>query len=279
MNPTSVAWRGLTIGAGSVYRIRALDGWEELPAHRYEKNPRTRAHGTHASDVWADERIITLEGWCWTAAERDQAVADLQDTMTFGGGEEPLTVTAAGRTLTAQAQLLAARQQLLRGEWGVGRFGWLAQWRCPDPLRYGAAVTAPTGLPSPGGGLLYNLYKPGKLDYGTPGGSGRLTLSNAGNAPAPIVFDVLGPLPAGFEISAAGQRLVYPTAVPAGQTITIDTAGGTVLAEGTADRRAELTVADWIQVPPRSDLTVQFTSLGGYEPAASLTASWSETRW
>lgn len=278
MNPTSALWRGLLLGAGSLYRIRALDGWEELPAPRYDKTPRARAHGTHSSAVWADERIVTVEGWCWTAAERDQMLAALQATMTFDGGEEPLTITAAGRTLTAQAQLLAARPQLLRGEWGVGRFGWLAQWRCPNPLRHGPAQTATTGLPTSGGGLTYPLAYP--LGYGTGGNPGRLTLTNPGTAAASIVFVVSGPLAGGFELSASGMRLRYPVTVPAGQPVTIDTAAGTVTVEnGTADRRGNLTVADWMQVPPGASLTVQFTALGAYDPAASLSATIRPAYW
>jgi hypothetical protein len=58
--------------------------------------------------------------------------------------------------------------------------------------------------------------------------------------------------------------------VSLGETLTIDTGEGTIVAEGTADRRGNLTVADWIQVPPLSTITLQFTSLGGaYDPAAT----------
>jgi hypothetical protein len=91
---------------------------------------------------------------------------------------------------------------------------------------------------------------------------------------------VTGPLPSGFELSAYGRRLLYPVAVPAGQTVTIDTAAGTVVVEGTANRRAELVVADWLTVPAGSTSTVQFTSLGGaYDPAAIVTATYASAWW
>ena len=275
LSSTAVLWRDLTMATGpsATYRITSLEGWEGLPAPRYDKLNRTRGHGSHSSPVWADERVVTVEGRSWDQENRDQVLWELQSRMTFDGGEEPLTVTAAGRTLTAAAQLLRCDPVMVAQDWGIGRFGWIAQWRCPDPLRYGLpGAPLSTGLPTSSGGLTYPLVYP--LTYGVAGNSGRITIPNPGSAPASIVFDVSGPLPAGFELSSGSQRLVYPVAVPAGQVITIDTAAGSVVAEGTADRRGNLTVADWLQVPPGSALAVQFSSLGGaYDAAATVTVA------
>lgn len=283
MGPTSLLWSGLTMATGreATYRILTLEGWEELPSARYDKTPRTSAHGAHPSKVWSDERIVTVTGFCWTATDRDALLAQMQTALVFGDDDQqPLTITAAGRTLTSRAQLLAARQALLRGEWGVGRFGWLAQWRCPDPLRYGPPQTASTPLPDVGGGLTYPLYQSGYLDYGQPGDTGRITLVNSGSAPAPILFAARGGHDIGFEISAAGQRLTYAAPVPAGQVLELDTAAGTVLVEGTASRRSNLSAYDWMTIPAKGSLTVQYTSLGGArDPGAELTATWSEAHW
>ena len=154
----------------------------------------------------------------------------------------------------------------------IGRFGWSAQWRCPDPLRYGPPQAAQsTGLPTSGGGLAWPLFTDGFLDWGQPGDPGQITLTNPGTADAPIPLRVTGPLPGGFEVSADGGRLTYPTDVPAGQTIWIDTGDGSVLAEGTADRRLNLTRADWLLVPAGGSMTLQFTGLGAYSADARLT--------
>lgn len=275
MQPTSVVWRDLTFATGTdaAYRITGIEGWEGRPSPRYDKQSRTRSHGAHSSPVWADERIVTIEGRCWSEAERDSLFDALDRRFSLDGGEEPLTVSVAARTLTAAAQVLRYDPVIGGGDWGIGRFGWVAQWRCPDPLRYGPVQpTVSTGLPTSGGGLAYPLTYP--LSYGSAGTPGQIVLTNSGTAPAPIVFTVTGSLPQGFELSAGGKRLVYPVAVPAGQVLTIDTAAGTVVAEGTADRRGNLTVADWMQVPPGSSLTVQFTSLGGtYDAAATLSVA------
>lgn len=280
LSTTSLTWRDLAIGAGTSYRLLTLEGWEELPPSRYIKQVRTNSHGAHPSPVYSDERIVTVTGWCWTSDQRDQLLADFRARFTFEDDTEDLAVTVAGRTLTAGAQILEARPSITRGEWGVGRFGWLLQWRCPDPLRYGDPVTASTGLPTAGGGLAYPLAYP--LAYGTTGAPGRVTLVNPGTADAPILFDVTGPLDAGFEVSAieTGQRLTYPVPVPAGQVIELDTAAGTVLVEGTASRRGNLSNADWMLVPKGGTLTLQFTSLGGASSgAALLAATVQETNW
>ncbi|SNR33144.1 phage tail family protein [Blastococcus mobilis] len=288
MGPTSILWGGLTLATGQdgPYRLTSLEGWEELPPARYDKQSRTNAHGAHPSRVFSDERLVIVEGFCWSATERDALLAQLQAATPFQDDEQPLTVTAAGRTLSASAQLLQARPMLLKGQWGIGRFGWLLQWRCPDPLRYGPPRTVATPLPAPGGGLQYNLYKTGFLDYGQPGTLGRVTLTNAGTAPAPILFGVRGGLEQGWEISAAGDRLRYVAPVPSGQVIEVDTAVGTVMVEGTASRRSSLVISDWLYVPRAApdgtpgELTVQFTSLGGSrDPAAELSATSSDVYW
>lgn len=286
MDPTTATWRGLTFttkraGEPTPYRVLELEGWEELPPARYEKDPRANAHGTHPSDVWSDERIVTLTGYCWTTADRDTLLRTLRaDTGYDGQQQRPLTITVAGDTLTSGAQLIAARRALLRGEWGIGRFGWVLQWRCPDPLRYGPTLTATTRLPAAGGGLQYNLYKSGFLDYGAAGLTGRITLTNPGSAPAPIRFAVTGGHDTGFEVSTDAGRLTYAAPVPPGQTIDLDTATGTVLVEGTASRRTNLIVADWMLIPPASELTVQYATLGGArDPDALLVAEWAEAHW
>lgn len=280
---TSVQWRDLTLGGpSSPYRVTGLDGWEELPPARVDRTSRARSHGSHPSPVWADERTVTVAGFCGSSDEREALLRALRAGLGgFAETGEPLAVTDLGRTLTARAQIVRASATRQAGSWGSGRFGWAAQWRCPDPLRYGPLRTATTGLPGGGGGLTYPLYATtGRLDYGQPGDAGRITLTNPGDADAPVLLTVVGPHAAGFEVSAGGRRITYPTPVPAGQTITVDTATGRVLAEGTADRRGELRHADFFQIPAHGSVTAQYTSLGGgSDPDATLTATWSEAHW
>lgn len=282
---SSVQWRDLALGSAPGDRIVSIEGWEGgLPPTRYDKTNRARAHGSHPSPVWSDERTVTVTGTSSAPGQRDALLIAMQNSMALAEDEEPLAITLAGRTLTASAQLLRFAPAVAHGTWNFDLLGWVAMWRCTDPLRYGPTQTASTGLPTSGGGLTYPLAYP--LTYGAPGNPGQMTLSNAGNADAPIVFTVSGGastgLAGGFELSAAGQRITYPTGIAAGETVTIDTAQGTVLSQGTGDRRGQLTNADWLTVPTARDggtLTVQFVSLGGSDAAANVTAQWGDTWW
>lgn len=289
----AVVWRDLTLSRATGHRIVSIEGWESLPPNRYDKIPRARGHGAHPSPVWADERLITVTGTSYSVADRDQLLLNLMRRMSLDEREEPLAITTAGRTLTAAAQLLRADPVISAGSWNVGLIKWVAQWRCTDPLRYGPEQSLDTGLPTSGGGLSWPAFggAGGTLDWGTPGVTGQLTLTNPGTAAAAIVLDVqagsANGLQKGWEVSAAGKRLTYPAAVPPGQLIEVDTGAGSVLAERTADRRGELTRADWLLIPAAipatgrpGSLTLQFTSLGGpYDPGTRLYARWKETNW
>lgn len=279
MSDTEITWRGLTLGGDTGYIVSEVSGWDDLPDLNTYDQPRSRGHGDHVGDQFAHARIVTVHGKIADVSSRNDMARALQAVTTVSSAIEDLTVDFLGRQLTAGARVIQ-RSLAIGMNYSVGEIPFALQWKCPDPLRYGAARAAvSTGLPSSGGGLDYPLTYP--LTYGTAGDPGVLTLTNDGSADAPIVATVSGPLPSGFEVSSGGQRLRYELPVAAGETITFDTGEGTVVTQGTADRRGFLTVADWIQVPAGSSITLQFSSLGGaYDPAAVLTvpafrsASW-----
>lgn len=269
-----ITWRGLSLGGdGGPYRIREIEGWEDLPPVRSGDESRSRAHGDHAGQQLAGGRTITANGVFIDPNDGGGLFLAMQEATPLRGAEDrtldELTITSRGRTLTAFARIV--RRSLPQDtDLNRGVNQWALQWTAPDPLRWGPVQDAlSTGLPTSGGGMVYPLTYP--LTYGTAGDPGQITVNNPGTAPAPIEFQVTGSLPVGFEVSSAGQRLTYPVAVPAGQTLYGDTGRGTLLAEGTADRRNNLTNADWLQVPAGGSLTLQFSSLGGtYDAAATL---------
>lgn len=273
MSDTQVTWGGFVIGGGGQYHVEEIAGWDDLPDITAYDAPRSRGHGDHIGSQYLRSRIVTVSGNIANRAARDSlAQALIAASPVQTDTIQELTVETFGQALSAKARLI--RRSLPVGEnYAAGAVPFALQWKCPDPLRYGAVQpTVSTGLPTSSGGLVYPLVYP--LDYGTAGTPGRVTLTNDGTADAPFVATVLGSLPTGFELSANGQRIRYEAPVAAGETITIDTGEGAVVAQGTADRRGNLTVADWIQVPAGSAITVQFTSLGGaYDPAATLAVS------
>jgi hypothetical protein len=197
------------------------------------------------------------------------------------GGDRSATLSVAetsrGQTLTsfvrAASQPRAKRVSELVATWEIDLV-------CPDPKRYGAVpISVSTGLPKPAaGGLSYPVAYP--LSYGAGGSPGTLTVTNPGTADAPIVFTVSGNLPQGFVISYNFQYLYYYATLFPGQPVVIDTGAGTVLVEGTADRRSSLAYADWIQAPAGSSATISFISNdGSYDPAATLTATYAPAFW
>lgn len=274
-----ITWRGLTFGGDSPFGLTSIAGWEDLSDVADYSEPRARGNGEHVGDLYGRARIVTVEGEIVDQVALGQLVAELRAATSLDSTVRDLSVDLFGVVLTAGARLLRRSVTVDNSSYSFGAAKFALQWRCPDPLRYDAAeTTISTGLPSGGGGLAYPLTYP--LDYGAAGTTGNVTLVNGGTADAPIRFAVRGGLPQGFEISAAGSRLRYPVPVPAGQVIEIDTAAGTVLVEGTASRRQNLTVADWIMVPAGMSLPVQFTSLGGaFDANASLTAIYAAAFW
>lgn len=280
MADTEISWRGLTLGGDSAYIVQSVSGWDDLPDLTDMSQPRVRGHGDHIGDLFAQSRPVTVTGKIADVANRNQLAAALAAVTTVKSSTDPLTIDSLGRQLTAQARVIR-RSPSIGLTYSVGEIPFVIQWRCPDPLRYGQPqAPLSTGLPTSGGGLQWPLFAAGVLDWGDPGDPGQITLTNGGDADAPIQAQVIGAVPGGFEISAAGQRITYPVDVPAGQTIYLDTAAGTVLAEGTADRRANLTHADWLTVPAGGSLTLQFTGLGAYDPTARLVVSgFQATYW
>lgn len=281
MSDTQVTWGSLVVGGGGDYHVEEITGWDDLPEITSYDQPRARGHGDHVGSQFARSRIVTVSGSIANRAARDSLARTLMTLSPVSTDAiTDLTIETFGQALSAGARLI--RRSLPVGDnYPAGAVPFALQWKCPDPLRYGAAqAPQSTGLPTSSGGMAFPMVFP--MDFGTSGNPAQITLTNDGTAPAPIQATVTGSLPSGFEISTtAGQRIRYELSVSAGETLTLDTSVGLLTTNGGADRRAYLTVADWIQVPPLSSVTLQFSSLGGaYDPAATLTvpafrsASW-----
>ena len=73
---------------------------------------------------------------------------------------EELTITHAGRTLTAHVYL--TRYQAPLDLWGDGLFRWQAEWVADDPLRYAAPVVVAKGFAQLLGGLEFDLFTDGE---------------------------------------------------------------------------------------------------------------------
>jgi hypothetical protein len=283
-----IVWRGLTLyGRADRGRFSFFDwsGWEDLPDPKHEETDRPQAHGRFDAPVFSDQRHVIVSGRCTTPAERDAMLIELQASFNFHAPDElPLTITHAGRTLTALARLL--RFKPVSPDWGAGFIGWAAEWVCSDPLRYGVPVPVSTGFPQMVGGLEYDLYTDsatdtGFLEYGAVSATGRLLVTNAGDEDAWAQFEVAGPVPAeGLEVVriGSGERLRFEGGVSTGSVLVLDSATGLVVIDGYADRSGLLTIRDWSPVTPGGSAEFEFIPLGAFS-AATLTATVSPGFW
>lgn len=270
---TTVQWRGLTLASdqSSPFGIRSLLGWDELPDARMDAPVRPQAHGRFDTAVWADERVITLSGQI-VSQDRDALLRELAAVMTWASGPsaaEDLVVTRAGRELTGFARLTAFKTPTTLN-WSVGEVPFVIEWRCRDPLRYGAPQSVSTGFPVLRGGLEFPLFTDGTVDtgyleFGEASDTGRVVLSNDGTADSWPTFQVEGPVgSAGFDIALVGtdQRVRFSGPVAAGSVLVIDAASGTAVIDGSADRGGLLTQRDWFSVPAGGQVEVAFLPLG-----------------
>ena len=292
---TSVTVGGLTFfnsytpredGVALVFDL--LSGWHGGVSTRGDSTPRPGAHGDFAERSWRGARAPGLRGSAVCPSRAAAAVvADELAGVLADGSLGPFEVADPDQgTRTARVRLVAADVSWDRSSTVVD-FDF--QFLAPDPLRYGAPVTATTTFPVQRGGLEYDLYTDGAgtdlgyLDYGDAPATGTATLTNEGTADSWPIFEVTGPVGGdGFELVevGTGRRIVFADSVPAGSSLVVDSAAGagSAVIGGAADRGGSLTVLEWFPVPARGSTQVAFVPRGGTS-AAVLSVSFSPAWW
>lgn len=256
---------------GCQWILTRLHGWDAGGAEvRRAVEVRPSGHGIFAQRGWRGARLIGMQGdvLCPSRAAAAQVMTTLSTLLADGGYGELRVDDDDFPTLTARVGLADDPSVIWIGPTRV-RYG--LDFIAPDPLRYGDWITATTPFPEPTGGLEYDLYTNGAgvdlgyLDYGAAAASGVATVTNAGTAPSWPQFEVTGLVDAsGFEIVTVdtGTRLVFEGAVPAGSALVLDSATGSVVIDGDADRGALLTTREWEPVPAGGSATFAFVARG-----------------
>lgn len=276
---------GAPDASGVVWTFSETKGWFDGAPAKGGVTDRDQQHGTFAERTWRGARLISLTGHVTAptrrlASDAQHALASLLAEGTFGD----FAVDDPDQGLLTSS---------VRGE-GTPQIDWggetdidcLLSFLAPDPLRYGATVSVPTGFPVAGGGLHYPLYtnraiRLGILSYGARSTTGRILLTNTGDADAWISYTLAGPLAAeGCEVAAVGTGVLhrFQGAIPAGSTVLVDGPTGTVLMDGFSDRSGYMTRMDPLVVPAHGSLELALIPLGSTS-AAQLTATFSPGWW
>src|SRR5438067_59827 len=165
-----------------------------------------------------------------------------------------LTVTdESGVTYTASVSIDG---QILTKAQSATSVTFSLQLFAPDPRRFGPSHTATVQQGTTAtGGVAYPVTYP--VAYGTPGTTGSTQVTNNGTAYSDLVFTLNGPLknPV-IRHSTTGHQISYTGTIPSGAYVTIDTASGSCLYNGTQNYRAFLAPNMWFTLPAHSSITV-----------------------
>lgn len=288
LSGTTIQWRGVTLyghQATGAFSFDSLEGWESRSTRR-ESRTRPQGHGQMGAAPLADGRTVRVGG-LWREAEgRDEALATLDALFALTTPEAPaedLTVTHAGRTLTAPVWVTRFDAQGQAGMWGAGLFRWRVEFQSDKHLRYGPAVSASASFPVRVGGLVWPLFPDGVMDWGPRSTASVATVTNVGTAPASVQIEVTGPIDAaGFEVidQATGLGLTFEGAVADGARLLLDGATGNVLLDGLYDRGDVLTTRYWPTVAPGGSVSLAFRRRGSdLGSAPSMTATVRPAYW
>ena len=287
----------ITVGGVTIHNSGTLDadgvswlfsgtkGWFDGPPVKGGKTDRMQGHGSFAERKFRDGRPITVSGSVHAPSRALASSAQMVLTALLAEGTfDAFTVNDEDQgVLSAQVQI---EGQPLVDWYTPLDIDYQLTFYAPDPLRYGAPVSATTGFPVLAGGLEYDLFTDGTedtgyLEYGEASETGRLLLTNPGNADVWPQFEVTGPLPEqGLEVVrvGTGERLRFVGGVSTGSRLVLDSATGDVMIDGYADRSGLLTIRDWSPVAPGGSAEFEFIPLGAFS-TAQLTATVSPGFW
>ena len=288
-------WGRLLLGECTPYVGVSLAGWDDLPDVANGTVPMPTQHGAWPGDLLAGVRVLTFDFRILPErlADFPAVLARLLAATGIRQDEAPLVVQLAGVRRVVWARVtrraVMADRVYTRGE----PTGTLV-WEASDPRRYEVRQhVVSTGLPTPEQGLGWPLAWP--LDWREPGaaphvrrwsgpGNGRLTVVNAGDAPAHPLVEFRGPLlrPTLTDV-ATGRTLEYAIGLGHGQVLTVDCAAGTATLNGEESR---LYTASGHSIPERLFTIDPGTSVfafsgerGFYDPGASVSIAWRSAYW
>lgn len=255
---------GLTINGstdtnGCDWILTKESGWFASPAIKTARVDKPASRGVFRGNEFRGGRVMTLEGVLAApnVATLRNAIRTLLGICPSPRSQYPLTVIEeTGLSLYANVVLDG---EILTTPISATSVTFSIQLVSPDPRKFASvASTVSVPLASGGsGGVTYPTTYP--VDYGIPGYSGSVALTNGGSADADPLFVFTGPLTTPSVTRAdTGETVTYNGTLLATDTLTIDSATGVVLLGGV--NRRGLVAANWFAVPGNSSITVLFRS-------------------
>lgn len=252
------------LGTGTTAGLRQLIGWRSLPDVELSDYPRPQAHGSYPGSAYAG--VLTVTGVFLVRGRPEAkalALAAIERATRLDGAERPLVVNDSTGASYRMGKIIA-RDVPQEVHFTHAPVEVSVQWECSDPRRYDLTEqVASLLLGAATGGLDYPLDYP--LEYGTNVGNAAV-VSNPGTADAPVVIDFAGPFVNPRVECSAGWALEFETSLAAGETLTVDTAAGTVLLDG-ADRLYTIAPAsdpvEGCTIPADSDASVSLSAATG----------------
>lgn len=228
-----VQYGDMLLGGGTAAGWIELVGWRDTPDARTSDSLRPQAHGAYPGDVIGDSLVVTytylVRGH---PADKARAIDAVEQYAPMDGVDRALVVDDGTGPWLRMARVIG-RQVPQDATYRHGPVECSLQFLCADPRRYALDQRAGTvTLPSSTGGLDYPLTY--ALDYGTST-SGATTADNVGSMPTPVVATFYGPLSDPI-VTASTWELGFNITLADGERLVVDTAEGTALLNGTADR-------------------------------------------
>lgn len=273
-------YRGLVFGAGTTYKVRSIEGLEDLTV-RVDDAPLPRGHGSVPGPYYVAAKDAIIE---FVLRDDPTAqLAQLRKTFTVAAAPEPLTWKRAG---FPERLIRVAPAGMVHAE-AYPEAGVVARPKvaltAADPRIYSAdlKVANVVRFTTAGGAVDYTPDYPKDFPAGPPGG----VVNNVGSSPAFPLLRFYGPTDGGTVTSVTlrnlttGQSFVANTAIAAGQTLTVD---GEAYVTGNGARVVDLAGANrydaWAQ--PRVPFELPpGQSVLRYESTGTSTATMCVVNW
>lgn len=161
---TSIEFGGLVFDdqAEAGFTISSWAGWWDAAPPRVRLNGRPQADGAFGiANVWKGARVVSVEG-SWVGSSMEDAYSAMRALVAMQPGGVPSRFRVVEPFSALSAEVVIASGPTLPQELFSPFFRFSFDVVAVDPLKYGDEVTTGTGLPSEGGGLIFDA--PSGLD-------------------------------------------------------------------------------------------------------------------